>query len=57
MYVEGTGMGPFEGAVVRVLPSGRVQVATGAASQGQGHRTTYAQIAADTLGVPFMLST
>ena len=53
MYVEGTGMGPFEGAVMRVLPSGRVQVSTGAASQGQGHRTTYAQIAADTLGVPF----
>lgn len=53
MYVEGTGMGPFEGAVVRVLPSGRVQVATGACSQGQGHRTAYAQIAADTLGVPF----
>jgi aerobic carbon-monoxide dehydrogenase large subunit len=53
MYVEGTGMGPFEGAVVRVLPSGRVQVATGASSQGQGHRTVYAQIVADTLGVPF----
>jgi carbon-monoxide dehydrogenase large subunit len=52
MYVEGTGMGPFEGAVVRVLPSGRVRVATGAASQGQGHRTAYAQIAADALGVP-----
>lgn len=51
MYVEGTGMGPFEGAVVRVLPSGRVRVATGAASQGQGHRTAYAQIAADALGV------
>jgi carbon-monoxide dehydrogenase large subunit len=52
MYVEGTGMGPFEGAVVRVLPSGRVRIATGAASQGQGHRTAYAQIAADALGVP-----
>jgi carbon-monoxide dehydrogenase large subunit len=46
-------MGPFEGAVVRVLPSGRVQVATGACSQGQGHRTVYAQITADALGVPF----
>lgn len=53
LYVEGSGMGPFEGAVVRVLPSGRVQVATGACSQGQGHRTAYAQIAADALGVPF----
>lgn len=53
LYVEGSGMGPFEGAVVRVLPSGRVQVSTGACSQGQGHRTVYAQIAADALGVPF----
>ena len=53
MYVEGSGMGPFEGGVVRVLPSGRVEVATGACSQGQGHRTVYAQITADALGVPF----
>jgi carbon-monoxide dehydrogenase large subunit len=53
LYVEGSGMGPFEGAVVHALPSGRVQVATGACSQGQGHRTAYAQIAADALGVPF----
>lgn len=52
LYVEGSGMGPFEGANVRVLPSGRVQVATGACSQGQGHRTVYAQITADALGVP-----
>jgi aerobic carbon-monoxide dehydrogenase large subunit len=53
MYVEGTGMGPFEGAAIRVMPSGRVQIATGATSQGQGHWTTYAQIASDALGVPF----
>jgi carbon-monoxide dehydrogenase large subunit len=52
MYVEGTGMGPFEGATVRVLPSGRVQVASGACSSGQGHSTVYAQIAADVLGTP-----
>ncbi len=52
MYVEGTGMGPFEGATVRVLGSGRVHVASGACSSGQGHRTVYAQIAADVLGVP-----
>jgi|SRR5579871_4126528 len=53
LYIEGSGMGPFEGGVVHVLPSGRVQVVTGACSQGQGHRTVYAQIAADALGVPF----
>src|SRR5262249_26850881 len=52
MYVEGTGMGPFEGATLTLLPSGRVRVATGACSSGQGHRTTYAQIAADVLKVP-----
>ena len=52
MYVEGTGMGPFEGARVRVLGSGQIHVATGACSAGQGHRTVYAQIAADALGVP-----
>ena len=51
-YVEGTGIGPFEGASVRVDLSGRVLVATGAASQGQAHETTFAQIAADALGVP-----
>src|SRR2546425_6230304 len=45
-------MGPFEGATMRVLPSGRVHISTGACSSGQGHRTTYAQIAADVLRVP-----
>src|SRR5207302_321931 len=50
-YVEGTGIGPFESATVRVDASGKVVVATGACSQGQGHETTFAQIAADALGV------
>ena len=36
-YVEGTGIGPYEGAHVRVEPSGRVLVATGLTTQGQGH--------------------
>jgi carbon-monoxide dehydrogenase large subunit len=48
--VEGTGIGPYEGAHVRVEPSGRVLVATGLTTQGQGHPTTFAQIAADALG-------
>jgi carbon-monoxide dehydrogenase large subunit len=51
-YVEGTGLGPYESASVRVDLSGRVTVATGAASQGQGHETAFAQVAADVLGVP-----
>jgi carbon-monoxide dehydrogenase large subunit len=50
-YVEGTGIGPFEGAAVRLDPSGKVLVSTGACSQGQGHETVYAQIVADALGV------
>jgi len=46
-YVEGTGLGPFEGVTVRVLPNGKVAVATGATTQGQGTRTTLSQIVAD----------
>ena len=51
-YVEGTGIGPYEGASVKLDPSGRVMVGTGACCQGQGHETSFAQIAADVLGVP-----
>jgi carbon-monoxide dehydrogenase large subunit len=50
-YVEGTGLGPFEGAQVRVDPSGTVFVLVGVSSQGQAHETTLAQICADQLGV------
>src|SRR5271168_3286957 len=46
-YVEGTGVGPFEGATVRIDPSGKVYVSSGAASQGQGMETIFAQIVAD----------
>ena len=49
-YVEGTGLGPFEGVTVRVLQNGKVAVATGATNQGQGQRTTLTQIVADRLG-------
>jgi carbon-monoxide dehydrogenase large subunit len=51
-YVEDTGIGPYEGAQVSVEPSGRVLITTGAASQGQGQATVFAQIAADILDVP-----
>ncbi|MBI2960257.1 MAG: xanthine dehydrogenase family protein, partial [Betaproteobacteria bacterium] len=50
-YVEGTGLGPFEGATVRIQQTGRVTILTGAAPHGQGHKTTFAQICADHLGV------
>ncbi len=51
-YVEGTGLGPFEGADVRVDPGGTVFVRIGVAAQGQAHETTLAQICAERLGVP-----
>lgn len=50
-YVEGTGIGPYEGARVQVQSDGRVSVATGIGTQGQGHFTAFAQIVADQLGV------
>ncbi len=51
-YVEGTGVGPYEGGFVQVETSGRVNVATGLTTQGQSHQTAFAQIVADELGVP-----
>ncbi|MEN8173643.1 MAG: xanthine dehydrogenase family protein molybdopterin-binding subunit, partial [Chloroflexota bacterium] len=50
-YVEGTGIGPYEGGRVQVQPSGRVSVATGIGTQGQGHFTSFAQIVSEQLGV------
>jgi CO/xanthine dehydrogenase Mo-binding subunit len=50
-YVEGTGIGPYEGARVTVEPSGTVRCATGVGTQGQGHFTVFAQLVADALGV------
>lgn len=60
-YVELTGVGPsrafhgpfWESAVLRVDPDGTVTLISGAPSQGQGHETSFAQIVAETLGVPF----
>ena len=52
-YVEGTGVGPYEGAHINIETSGKVKVALGLTSQGQGHRTAFAQIVADELGVAF----
>jgi carbon-monoxide dehydrogenase large subunit len=45
--------GGWESGFVRVEPSGHVTVATGSSAHGQGHETTFAQIVADRLGVPF----
>jgi carbon-monoxide dehydrogenase large subunit len=51
--VEGVGLGPFEGAILRLDGRGRVVVTSGAPPQGQGYQTTFAQIAADAVGVRF----
>lgn len=51
VYHQLAGSGPFEGASVRVDPSGQVTVNSGSAPQGQGTATMYSQIVADELGV------
>jgi carbon-monoxide dehydrogenase large subunit len=50
-YMEGSGFGPYEGAIVRVDSTGHVSVYTGANPHGQGLETTLAQVCADQLGV------
>ncbi len=51
--VEDTGLGPFEEVAMQVELDGSVTVRMGTPSQGQGQRTSFAQIVADELGVPF----
>jgi aerobic carbon-monoxide dehydrogenase large subunit len=65
-YVEVCGIGPSKATVgvtgtqaptwgsctVRVHPTGKVSVFTGASSHGQGHETTFAQLVASEFGVP-----
>ena len=47
------GAGGWESVTVRVLPTGKVEVVSGATPHGQGHVTAWSQIVADQLGVPF----
>lgn len=47
------GAGGWEHAEVRMLPTGKVEVLTGASAHGQGHETAFSQIVADRLGIPF----
>ncbi len=47
------GAGGWEMASIRMLPTGKVEVVTGTSPHGQGHATSWSQIAADALGVPF----
>ncbi len=49
--IKGTGRGPFEFGNVRISPTGRITVSTGAAPMGQGLATALAQICAEAFGV------
>jgi CO/xanthine dehydrogenase Mo-binding subunit len=51
MFVEKSGLGPFDEAKVLLEADGGIEVVTGAASVGQGIETALAQICAHTLGV------
>jgi len=53
MFVEKSGLGPFDGVRVTVDTSGAAEVVTGAASVGQGVETVIAQICADALGIDY----
>jgi CO/xanthine dehydrogenase Mo-binding subunit len=53
MFVEKSGLGPYECVRVSVDESGAVELVTGAASVGQGVETVLAQICADSLGVDY----
>jgi carbon-monoxide dehydrogenase large subunit len=52
-YLEGGGIGPCEGATVKIDDTGTVNVFIGVNSQGQGHETTFAQVCAEHLGARF----
>jgi aerobic carbon-monoxide dehydrogenase large subunit len=52
-YVEITTGAPRERAEVTVSPAGRVELVMGTMSSGQGHETSFAQLVAEWLGVPF----
>jgi len=53
MFVEKSGLGPFDDVRIAIDTNGHVEVVTGAASVGQGVETVIAQICADTLGVSY----
>jgi CO/xanthine dehydrogenase Mo-binding subunit len=53
IFVEKSGLGPYDGVRASVDRNGAVEVVTGAASVGQGMETAIAQICADTLGVDY----
>src|SRR5581483_5749711 len=53
MFVEKSGLGPYDGVRARIDTSGMVEIVTGATSVGQGMETVIAQICADALGIDY----
>ena len=53
MFVEKSGLGPYDGVHATVDTAGTVEIVTGATSVGQGMETVIAQICADALGVDY----
>ncbi len=51
-HMDILGLGMNDGAVLRVYPTGKAQLAISVQTQGQGHETTFAQIVAEELGIP-----
>ena len=53
MFVEKSGLGPYDGVHASIDATGAVEIVTGATSVGQGMETVLAQICADALGVDY----
>jgi len=51
-YIESQSGAPQERAVVTVMPEGAVEIVIGTMASGQGHETSFAQLAGEWLGVP-----
>jgi carbon-monoxide dehydrogenase large subunit len=52
-YVEITSGAPRERGEITVLPEGKVELVMGTMASGQGHETSFAQLASEWLGIPF----
>ena len=50
-YMERTGGGPVERALIRITPNGACEVRVGTQSNGQGHETAWAQVVTEKLGL------
>ena len=56
-FVEKSGLGPADKALIEARADGSIEIITGSSSVGQGIETVMAQIAAETLGLPIEVMT